>query len=470
MIWRGMDVVAATGGRPNDAASWQVNGIAIDNRNTSAGDLFVALKGPNHDGHDFIGDVAKAGAAAALVSRPVDIDLPQVCVGNTLDALNSLGKAARDRSTARRIAITGSVGKTGTRHLVSSVLASQGNCHASEGNLNNHIGAPLSLARMPESTRFGVFELGMNHAGEIAELSPLIAPHIAVITKISSSHIGHFENLDAIARAKAEIFIGLAPGGIAIINADDGYAGTLTEAARNANAAEIVTIGVADTATHQITRISRQHNGLDIDVSLAGEPFTFHLGMMAPHWAYAALTSLAIGHALGLDIARCAEALSAAHDLPGRGGRIPAMLKGQRSITIIDDSYNASPASMAAAIQSLGSDPWEGRRIAILADMLELGEQSFALHQRLAEDIENAGIELVICFGPEMNALADKLEASGQDCRAAPDAEGAISLAISLLEDGDLVLIKGSNGMRTRKVVEALITGQPNPNGESHAA
>jgi UDP-N-acetylmuramoyl-tripeptide--D-alanyl-D-alanine ligase len=470
MIWRGEEIVAVTGGTPNNTTAWQADGIAIDNRSTSVSDLFVALKGPNHDGHDYVDAAAATGASAALVSRPLNIDLPQICVDDTLVALNALGKAARDRSAAKRIAITGSVGKTGTRHLVSSVLASQGSCHASEGNLNNHIGAPLSLARMPKDTSFGVFELGMNHAGEIAELSPLIAPHIAVITRIASSHIGHFENLDAIADAKAEIFSGLGSGGIAIINADDGYATTLAKAAREAGAAKIITIGVADTATHQITRISRQIDGLEIEASLAGKPLKFHLGMMAPHWAYAALTSLAIGHALDLDITGCTDALAAARDLPGRGGRIPAMLKGQRSITIIDDSYNASPASMAAAIQSLGSDPWEGRRIAILADMLELGEQSFALHQGLAEDIKNAGIDLVICFGPEMNSLASRLEASGQECHATVDAEGAISHALNLLEDGDLVLIKGSNGMRTHKVVQALITGLPNPNGESHAA
>ncbi|XDZ66281.1 UDP-N-acetylmuramoyl-tripeptide--D-alanyl-D-alanine ligase [Alphaproteobacteria bacterium LSUCC0684] len=470
MIWRGEDIAAATGGTAIGGTGWEAGGIAIDNRQTSAGDLFVALEGPNHDGHDYVDAAGAAGAVAALVSHPVRAELPQIHVGNTLDALWALGKSARDRSTAQRIAITGSVGKTGTRHLVSTVLASGGSCHASEGNLNNQIGAPLSLARMPRDSRFGVFELGMNHAGEIAELSPLVSPHIAVITQIAASHIGQFDSLDAIAAAKAEIFTGLAPGGMAIINADDGYAGMLSAAARDAGASSVITIGVADTATHQITRITRRDDGLDVDATLAGTPLTFRLGMMAPHWAYAALTSLAVAHALGLDLDRCIEALAAALDLPGRGQRLRAMLKGQRSITIIDDSYNASPASMAAAIHSLGSDPWEGRRIAILADMLELGEQTRTLHQGLAEDIETAGIDLVICFGPAMNALASRLDAANLEHRVAADAEGAISLAFNLLEDGDLVLIKGSNGMRTRKVVDALVTGQPNPSGESHAA
>jgi len=470
MIWRGDEIIAATGGSMLGDTGWQAAGIAIDNRKTAPDDLFVALEGPNHDGHDFIGDAASAGASAALVSRPVDTSIPQICVDDTLAALWNLGRAARDRSRAQRLAITGSVGKTGTRHLVGTVLAAHGACHASEGNLNNQIGAPLSLARMPQHTDFGVFELGMNHAGEIAALSPLVAPHIAVITRIASSHLGHFANIDAIAAAKAEIFTGLAPGGSVIINADDGFTGTLAAAARDAGAAEIITIGVADTATHQITRISRQHDGLEIELRLAGKKLKVHLGMMAPHWAYAALISLAIGEKLGLDAAVSIAALASARDLPGRGQQLSAMLKGQRSINIIDDSYNASPASMAAAIHSLGSHPWQGRRIAILADMLELGTQSAELHKGLAEDIAEAGIDLVICFGPRIAGLAERLEAIGIESYAAADAEGAIDLARQFLLDGDLVLVKGSNGMRTHKVVAALTAGQPNPNGESHAA
>ena len=476
MIWTASELIKATGGTASGNQNWAINGIEIDSRKITDGDLFVGLAGDNHDGHDYASAAAKAGATAMICSRDIDANMPGIRVDDTLDALRQIGIAARDRSDAFRVAITGSVGKTGTKEMVAAVLSAYGACHASAGNFNNHIGAPLSLARMPDSTEYGVFELGMNHAGEIADLSPLILPHAAIITRIAASHIGHFKSLDDIADAKAEIFTGLVPtGGIAVINADDDYAEILTRHAREAGADDVFLIGSASHASHRIISIDRHEDGVMIEADCMGKTISFKLGVMAPHWAYAALFSLTLVQQRGLDLDPAIKALGALTDLAGRGQQHRATTTDGRRFTLIDESYNASPASMTAAIMSLGSDPREGRRVAILADMLELGDQSDALHRGLADSIVDAGINLLICFGPYMAGLVESLRAAnitGQPDTIihVEDADTAANTAIQLLAEGDLVLVKGSNGMKTGRVVSSLLAENPAPNGESHAA
>ena len=474
MIWSAAALHKATGGQLQGSPDWSASGLEIDSRRVRPGDVFIALSGERHDGHDYAEAAANAGAVAIICERPVATALPAIMVNDSLAAIRDIAAAARDRCPAHRVAITGSVGKTATKELVAAALSAYGPCHASAGNYNNHIGAPLSLARMPEAARYGVFELGMNHAGEIAALSPLIKPHAAVITKIAASHIGHFDSLDAIAAAKAEIFTGLTPGGTAVINADDAYATQLATHARDAGADDIFTIGTAAGASHRIIEIERHEGGLTVTADCRGEQIVCHLALMAPHWAYAALISLALVQQQGLDLAPACEALGGVTDIAGRGRQHDGITADGRRFTLIDDSYNASPASMAAAIDALGSDPrigrQAGRRVAILADMLELGDQAETLHRDLAADITKAGIDLVICFGPHMAALAAELEGRLPGLCHIKDAETAAATALDLLADGDLILVKGSNGMRTGQVVTSLLAATPAPNGESHAA
>jgi UDP-N-acetylmuramoyl-tripeptide--D-alanyl-D-alanine ligase len=305
MIWTVSDILNAVSGvalghtaQNTPSEEITITGVAIDSRQVKPGDMFVAIKGDRHDGHDFIASAIENGAAAVMISD--HIDLPKPClsgdafcvqVEDPMTALERLAIAARDRHQGTRIAITGSVGKTGTRMLVANALAAYGKTHFSEGNLNNHIGTPLSLARMPEDAVFGVFEAGMNHKGELASLSQFIAPKIAIVTQIADSHSGNFPNLEAIAFAKAEIFEGLSHhhNSMAIINADDPFAPLLEQKARDAGAERIIRFGYSDTAEHQIISVRRHRDGLDIEANIRGETHRFQLGMMAPHWAKAVM-------------------------------------------------------------------------------------------------------------------------------------------------------------------------------------
>lgn len=470
MIWTGAALQEATGGQIIGSADWAVSGIEIDSRRVSTGDLFVALGGANHDGHDFAEAAADRGASAILCSRSCTAHIPQIVTDNSLDAIRKIAIAARDRCQARRIAVTGSVGKTGTKEIIATALSAYGPCHATKGNFNNHIGAPLSLARMPRESRFGVFELGMNHAGEIADLSPLVAPDIAIITRIASNHIGFFDSLDDIAAAKAEIFAGLTPGGTAMINADDDYAAMLKKSALDAGAGTVFSIGFAETASHRIISLDRQEDGLLITADCRGNRMTFPLGLKAPHWALAAMFSLAIIDHEGLDPAPARAALAGMKDIEGRGRQHKAVTPQGDHFTLIDDSYNASPASMTAAIEALGSDPNGNRRVAILADMLELGAQAETLHAALAVPLTAAKIDVLITFGTHMAALHEKMSAALPHCFHVADADAAAAKALSLIADDDLVLVKGSNGMKTSHVVSTLLARTPDKNGESHAA
>ena len=458
MTWFQQEIIEATQGKLTKDLPSAINDIVLDHRSVKKGDLFVAIKGQNHDGHEFVSLAAKAGASAALVSTPSHHSLPQITTKDTLTALSQMAIAARKRSQAKVIAVTGSVGKTGTCRLVAACLATQGITHASKGNLNNHIGAPLSLARMPQETEFAVFELGMNHAGEIAKLTSIIAPDIAVITRIAESHSANFNKLDDIAKAKAEIFDGLTDGGCAIINADDPFADLLTQHAHAKNA-HIITVGFAEDADARIIKVVRNANGLKIDALIFQQKISYYLSMYEEHWALSATIALAITHKLNGDINKAAHALTGFENLEGRGKRhyirLNEMHSDQNSeIVLIDDSYNASPASMQAAIASLGQEPG-CRRIAVLADMLELGKQSYESHQALVEHIVKAGINIVITYGAYMRSLHDALPQNIQAIHCV-DAEDATMRLIIIIEAGDHILVKGSNGMKSSQIVQQL--------------
>ena len=489
MLWSAQEINAAIGGAKHASQrgsdNWHSSGISIDSRTTNKGDLFVALKGENYNGHDFVTHAADAGAQAAMVEKNIQSSIPEILVSDTLQSLEKMAITARKRSNARRIAITGSVGKTSTKHLISTLLCAHQSCHASVGSFNNHIGVPLSLARMPAATDFGVFELGMNHAGEITNLSALVAPHIAIITCIAESHIGHFATLEDIARAKAEIFSGLEKGGpeksspeksgIVILNADDAFLPQLTDLAKAAGAQEIITVGKSAEATHRLIDIERINDGLKITASLSGDIITFNLGMTTTHSAWTALFGLAVAEVEGLCRQTSIAALANIGDVPGRGRQHSATLSKGRRITVIDDSYNASPASMAAAIydlvvqrvvhkqaptkQAATKQAQSPRRIAILADMLELGEKSESLHLELAQPLRANPPDMLIAFGDGMKVLLDEVATSSIETIACADADAALERALELLRDGDVVLIKGSNGMKAWQIAQHLIGG-----------
>ena len=487
-LWDARDVIAATAGIPAGAENWRAESVSIDSRALPEGALFVALKGANHDGHDHLVDAGEAGAAAALIHRDaadpgIPPDLPLVRVNDTMDGLRQLAIAARERAAARRIAVTGSVGKTTTRHVIAQVLGAHRECHASEGNLNNHIGAPLSLARMPASAAFGVFELGMNHAGEISALSDIVRPHHAVITRIAKSHIGHFPSLEAIAEAKGEIFDGIEENGTAFLCADDPFCPLLADMARSRGAGKIVTVGESPDATHRLLSVQRGADGLEIEAAVDGDRTAFRMAASGTHNAYAGLFALAVAEAEGLELAASIDALSKAGDLDGRGRHHDVRLADGRRFTLIDDSYNASPASMEAAIRDLAASPRSGRRVAVLADMLELGDESRALHEALAGPVLADPPALLILYGKGMKALAGTLgrdpacqKGGTTEILLVNDADGAAAAAQERLLDGDVVLVKGSNGMGAGGVAREMADGFPgrpgNPigNGESHVA
>ena len=445
-LWTAREAAAATGGAPR--GRWEASGVAIDSRTIAAGDLFVAVAGQNHDGHCFVGQALAGGAAAAMVSRDCGADVPSLHVPDTCAGLYALARAARSRSTARIAAVTGSVGKTGCKDLLFRLLARAGPTEASRGNLNNEWGAPLSLARLPREAAFAVFELGMNHAGEIAPLSRLVRPHAALVTAIAPAHTVFFGSLAEVADAKAEIFEGLEPGGTAVLNADTPHIDRLEAAARRAGADVLRFSRKAGDAV--LIHAALDASGSDIAAEVRGRRFDFRLGAPGAHWALNALGVLLVLDVFG--VVPDPEVLAAFHPPAGRGAR--RTLGGW---TLIDESYNASPAAMNAALGVLGlAEPAPGgRRIAVLGDMLELGADAGPAHARLAGPVEEAGVDLVFAAGPEMRRLFECLPPGRQGTHRADTAALAPSVA-EAVAPGDIVLVKGSLGMGMKTVIEAL--------------
>ena len=455
-LWGAAEAVAATGGRC--PAEWEASGVSIDTRTVAAGDLFVALRGPNHDGHAFVAEALARGAAAAMVDREISglpAAAPLLRVGDTLAGLAALGGFARARSRARILAVTGSVGKTGTKEALRLGLGACGSVSASAGSLNNHWGAPLSLARLPPDTDYGVFELGMNHPGEIAALSQLVRPHVAVITTIEPVHLGFFPSIEAIADAKAEIFEGLEPGGAAVLNRDNPQYGRLADAARRSGAA-VIGFGAHPEARVRLSGCVTERCGSRVEAVVDDRPLSYRLPVPGRHWVINSLAVLAACLAAGADPARAAGALARLEALPGRGRQHRVAWRGG-TLTLIDESYNASPAAMAAALAVLGATAPApgGRRVAVLGDMLELGDAAAELHRELAPALAAAKVDRVFLVGAEMATLWAALPEARRGGLSG-SAEEAIPALFAFLAAGDAVTVKGSYGMRLGRIVERL--------------
>ncbi|WP_282606500.1 UDP-N-acetylmuramoylalanyl-D-glutamyl-2,6-diaminopimelate--D-alanyl-D-alanine ligase [Pelagibius sp. Alg239-R121] len=456
-LWTSEEVAAATGGI--NTCAWQADGLSINTRTIEPGELFIALQGPVFDGHDFIADALAKGAAAALVHRrPENLDeaAPLILVDDTLGALWRLGAAAHDRSSAKFIAVTGSVGKTGTKEALRTCLSPQAATFASAKSLNNHWGVPLSLARMLRDTVYGVFELGMNHPGEIRELARLVKPDVAIITTIEAAHMEFFESLEAIADAKAEIFESLRSDGTAVLNADNGMFDHLVAKAKAAGVKKIVSFGRNESANNRLLEVTPADNGSDVTAVVGEQEFNYRVGQPGDHWVMNTLAVLTAIDACGADVARAAQALAALPGLAGRGERHE--INGPNGdFLLIDDAYNANPASVRAAISVLAySKPAkDSRRIAVLGDMLELGKDASKLHGDLVEPLIDANVDLVFTCGPLMETLHKNLPARMQGAHA-EDSAMLAPIATEAVAKGDVILVKGSLGSRMAVIVEAL--------------
>ena len=439
-----------------------IAGVSIDSRTIAPGEAFFAIAGENRDGHEFVLAALDRGAGLAVVARERRAEFPSgaplLVVADVLEGLAALARAARSRSAARVIGVTGSVGKTGTKEALRLALASQGATHASAASYNNQWGVPLSLARMPQATGFGVFELGMNHAGEIAPLARLVRPHIAVITAIAPVHLEYFASLDAIADAKAEIFLGLEPDGTAVLNRDGEQYARLRRAAEAAGVRRVVSFGEHDEADARLLQASLRPDCSTVRASILGTEITYKLGAPGRHVVMNSLAVLAAAVLAGADLALAAVALASLQPPAGRGARIVLQLPAGSAL-LIDESYNANPASMRAALALLGQAPVgaRGRRIAVLGDMLELGPEGPALHHGLLQPIVDAGVDLVFCVGPLMQALWNALPADRRGGYA-PAASALEPELLAAIRDGDAVMIKGSLGSRMGPVAKALAT------------
>jgi UDP-N-acetylmuramoyl-tripeptide--D-alanyl-D-alanine ligase len=453
-LWRAAEIVAATGGKAR--GDWAVAGVSIDSRTIQPGELFIALRGPNHDGHAFVRDALARGAAALVDRVPADASQQAalVVVDDTMVALTALGRAARQRTSAQIAALTGSVGKTGTKEALRLALAAQAPTHASAVSHNNHWGVPLSLARAPRASVYAVYELGMNAPGEIAALARLVRPHVAMITTVEAAHLGFFSSVEAIAEAKGEIFQAIEPGGVAVLNADNAHYARLRTLAEAAGCGRGVGFGASASAAARLSDARLDPAGSDVAMMLEGREIAFRIGVPGRHWVSNALGVIACAAALGADPEAAARALAEFKAPAGRGRQHRLAVPGG-AITLIDDSYNANPASVRAALDVLGSAV--GRKLAILGDMLELGDHAPRLHAELALPIATSGVDRVYTAGPAMRHLHDALPPERRG-RHVDDAVELLPVIEAELRPGDTLLVKGSLGMRTGRIVDALLT------------
>lgn len=470
LLWTSKDMVSAMGGRPIGMLPEGITGLSIDSRSVSAGEAFFAIKGDRVDGHDYAGLAVANGASLIVVSEAKlpalgRLSVPMIVVEDVLAALVKLGIAARRRSRAKIVAVTGSVGKTTTKEMLRHALERSGKVHAAVASFNNHWGVPLTLARMPDDVDFGVFEIGMNHADEIRPLVKMVEPHVAVITTIAAAHLGHFNSLEEIAAAKAEIFEGVLPGGAAILNRDIPQFGFLDEKAQEAGIEKIYTFGQHAKADFRLADFDGGAEGSTIWAVLNGETVEVHIGAPGRHIAENAMAVLGASILLGADLAGAIEALGALKPVKGRGQRhrlLMASATGEGVLTLIDESYNANPASMRAAIALLAACTPEGagRRVAVLGDMLEMGTFSQSVHEDLAGPLLAAGIEHVWLAGAEMAALRDALPESVHVTYRETTEELAKHVLSSVVS-GDVLMVKSSLGLGFGKIVAALLDKYP---------
>lgn len=461
-LWTSVAIADATSGKASN--EFTATSVAFDSREIGPGDLFVALKGEHSDGHLHVEQAFASGAAGAIVSQPVDG--PHILVSDTARALDALGKASRTRTDAKIIGVTGSVGKTGTKEALYSALdrCSFGKAHRSVKSYNNHVGVPLSLSRMPEDTKYGIFEMGMNHAHELSALTRLVRPHAAIITAIAPAHIGNFSNGEAgIVDAKAEIFEGLMPGGTAIIPHDSPHCQRLRKKAER-HAEHVISFGFeAGADVRAIDVVAAPRGGSLVTAKLGEQSLCFTIAEAGRHWVSNSLAILAAVRAVGGDLATTGLALAEMSGIDGRGRRHLVSLKSGGTATVIDESYNANPASMKATLQHFASEACAGQKIVILGAMGELGEQSARYHTALADDILLSGAKAIILVGDDMAHTAAKLEHGldqGVKMSHAASASDALTEVAKLLSDGDILLVKGSNYLGLSSAVSALASGE----------
>jgi UDP-N-acetylmuramoyl-tripeptide--D-alanyl-D-alanine ligase len=464
-LWSLEAMANAMGAERSGALPQSVCGLAIDSRSLAPGEAFFAIHGDHRDGHDFVAAAlaAKAGLAVVAADRRAQFpnDAPLLVVPNVLAGLRDLAAAARARTLAKVIGVTGSVGKTGTKDALRLALSKDGETHASVASYNNHWGVPLSLARCPASARYAVFEMGMNHEGEIEPLSRLVRPHVAIITTIAPVHLEFLGSLAKIADAKAEIFFGVEPGGAAIINRDIAQFPLLKRRAEEAGIARIVSFGEHDEADARLIKCALHPRCSTVQAQILGTELTYKIGAPGRHLVINSLAVLAAADLAGADLALAALALVEIAPVSGRGAPIEIDLPGGSAL-IIDDSYNANPASMEAALAVLGQAPIgpQGRRIAVLGDMLELGPKGRALHRGLVDPVLANAVDLVFCCGPLMHTLWQALPAS----RRGGYAENSAALEAQVLpaiRAGDAVMVKGSHGSRMAPIVKTLQRAYP---------
>lgn len=456
-LWTAKEAAEATGGKV--VFDWIASGVSIDSRSLEPGDLFTALKGPNHDGHDHVADALARGAAAAMVEHRFETDLPAkqlLSVRDTAQGLRDLAAAARNRSDAKICAITGSVGKTGTKEMLAAALAAQGKVTATAGNLNNHYGLPLSLARMPADCDYGVFEMGMNHAGEISPLSKIARPHVAIITTVAPVHIEYFENVEGIADAKAEVFDGLVEGGAAVLSRDNPHFDQLAEKARNAGAKMVWGFGIHSFSNARLLAYEPDAGGARVEATVGSQHMKYRIAMRGKHWALNSIAVLAAASSLGADLDIAAEALAGVLPTRGRGQFFQVAL-ADGTLGVIDETYNASPVAVRAAFDVLAATrPGRGgRRVVVLGDMLELGPHAAEAHMGLVDDIKKLDFDLVFACGQYMSDILDELPKDLHGGRAGTSAQLA-KMVTAKIRAGDLVLVKGSAGAHMSKVIDEI--------------
>ena len=463
-LWTAQDAAVATGGKAH--GDWVANGVSIDTRTIQAGDLFVALKDVR-DGHDFVAMALDKGAAAALVThRPDGVadDAPLLVVDDVLTALEAMGRAARARTDAKVIGVTGSVGKTSTKEMLRTVLTPQGKTHVAEASYNNHWGVPLTLARMPVDTDYAVIEIGMSNPGEIAPLAQMAQPHVVMITTVAAAHLEAFKDVSGIAVEKSAIMDGLIAGGAAVLNADIPTAGILTEKAQ-AVGAKIIGFG-AHADDWQATDVRLVDDATVVCATHQGVEYLFKLGLPGRHFAMNAVGCLAVVDAIGADAGQAARDIAAWAPPGGRGTREVIVLdvtQPDDTLDLIDDAFNANPTSMTASLEILAAATprdnvgciVKGRRIAILGDMLELGPSGREMHRAIAHDTFLQSLDIVHCVGPSMAHLYAALP-EGQRGEHTDDADAMMAQIGRLIDAGDVVLVKGSKGSKVSRVVDAI--------------
>jgi UDP-N-acetylmuramoyl-tripeptide--D-alanyl-D-alanine ligase len=462
VLWDIDALISVMNARPVGELPSGIGGISIDTRSLQEGDAYFAIKGDVHDGHKFVGAAQNARAVIAVVAEEKlpalgSFTLPLLVVNDVLAALELLGQASRERSKAQIIAVTGSVGKTTTKEALRHVLSASGKVHASIASFNNHWGVPLTLARMPEDTQFGVFEIGMNHAGEISPLVKMVQPHIAVITNVEAVHLGSFADVDEIAAAKAEIFEGVVEDGAVVLNRDNAYYDFLTNLAGKSGIKQIVSFGEADGSHVQLSKLKLHDRCSCLMAKLFDEDIAVKIGVPGRHIAQNVLAVLAVAKLAGADMTKSALALADLQPEAGRGARHQLAI-GRGYFTLIDESYNANLTSMRAAIAMLKASKPDnmGRRIAVLGDMLELGKKSGEMHGDLANEFSRTNIDQVFLVGPDMAHLRDNLPPDLLASYVA-DVNQLKPILFSSLQADDVVMVKASKGIGFAGLVDELV-------------